>query len=108
MNFEEKMAKIDKIYRVLSNKMEQNKYDFNELENLVKCSNLESVKTVVKSNMLKFSLQKKLLSLILTESQNDKNQAQYVKNTNYYLSESFKCLENAQIYLKDFGGSQSQ
>ena len=31
-----------------------------------------------------------------------------MKNTNYYLSESFKCLENAQIYLKDFGGSQSQ
>ena len=56
MNFEEKMAKIDKIYRVLSNKMEQNKYDFNELGDLVKCSNLESVKTVVKSNMLKFSL----------------------------------------------------
>jgi hypothetical protein len=50
------MAKIDKIYRVLSNKMEQNKYDFNELNDLVKYPNLESVKTVVKSNILKFSL----------------------------------------------------
>ena len=35
MNFQEKMAKIDKIYRVLSNKMEQNKYDFGDLTDLV-------------------------------------------------------------------------
>jgi len=60
------------------------------------------VKTVVKSNLLKFSLQKKLLSIVLDEAACDKNLKElgkYSPNINYYLERCFGSLEDTQKYL---------
>ena len=54
----------------------------------------------MKSNLLKYNLQKKLLSITLTESQTEKSiQHQYINSANQYLSESFESLENLRTYL---------
>jgi hypothetical protein len=63
---------------------------------------LESIRTVVKSNLLKFGLQKKLLSNILEEAAREKDFGelrQYQQNTNYYLEKCFGSLEAIQQYL---------
>lgn len=55
------------------------------------------MKTIIKSNFLKFDLQKKLLSIVLDESQRETNMkelAQYSENTNIYLSKCFNSLEH--------------
>jgi len=62
----------------------------------------ESIKTVIKSNLLKYGLQKKLLSVTLAESQAERSVSglqRYSRDTNLYLSESFESLENLQTYL---------
>lgn len=113
MTFDEKKAKTEKIYRILVNKMEQNHHDLSTLvasgeldsraqDHLGPSPSLESIKTVVKSNLLKFSLQKKLLSIVLDESASEKNVkelGQYSPSINSYLERCFGSLEDTQRYL---------
>ena len=84
LTFEEKKAKTEKIYRIFVSKMEQNHHDLGILfgsedfdarahDHLCPTAPLESIKTIVKSNLLKFSLQKKLLSIVLDEAGGEKN-----------------------------------
>lgn len=67
---------------------------------------LESIKTVVKSNFLKFDLQKRLLSIILDESQIETDEAQldqYRERTNQYLQRCFESLKSIQKYVMNGG-----
>jgi len=51
-------------------------------------TSLSNIKTLLKSNFLKFDLQKKLLSVVLDEASretNVKELGQYSENTNIYL-----------------------
>ena len=82
MNFDEKRAKLEQIYRILVGKMEQNMTDLsipitplgaNSQDHLSKSPSLDSIKIVVKSNLLKFNLQKKMLSSILGEAAREKD-----------------------------------
>jgi uncharacterized protein YxeA len=113
LNFDQKKAKTEKIYRIFLNKMEQNVHDLSQLpevlnikigDHLSQAPELESIKTVVKSNLLKFSLQKKLLSIVLDEAACDKNiqeLGRYSSNINYYLDKCFSSLTETQKYLKN-------
>jgi len=93
--------------------MEQNHHDLSTLfasgdslaraqDHLGASPSLESIKTLVKSNLLKFSLQKKLLSIVLDEAAGEKNVqelGQYSPNVNYYLERCYASLEDARRYL---------
>jgi len=66
-------------------------------EHLVSSLSLANIKTLLKSNFLKFDLQKKLLSIVLDESSretNVKELGQYSENTNIYLQRCFNSLEH--------------
>ena len=67
MGIQQKLAKVDKIYRVLNTKMDQNKFDltsmdldgvidFAQYDHLGENPSFDSIKTVIKSNVLKFTL----------------------------------------------------
>ena len=78
MTIHDKTAWLEKkVYRILVDRMEQNKHDLSTIDHrqmsvsqvhMTSSPSLESIKTVVKSNFLKFDLEKKLLSIILDES----------------------------------------
>mgnify|MGYP006099772095 CR=1 FL=1 len=63
----------------------------------------ESIKTVVKSNVLKFTLQKKQLSIILAQAKSENAQTlkKFVQSTNYHISGCFDTLDNIQQYLQN-------
>ena len=104
-----------KVYRILVDRMEQNQHnlstiDYGKLsvsqEHMTASPSLESIKTVVKSNFLKFDLQKRLLSIILDESQIETNEAQldqYRERTNQYLWRCFESLKHIQKYVMNGG-----
>ena len=72
------------------------------LDFLSQSPSLESIKTVVKSNVLKFELQKKLLSIILDEASTDtteKGWRQFLPNTRFFLEACFGTLEDTQRFL---------
>lgn len=106
---------MSKIYRILVNKMEQNHHDLSTVhqsqlnpsqDHMSANPSIESIKTIVKSNFLKFGLQKKLLSIILDESSNEKNVNEldkYLEDTNHYLQRCFKSLTHIEKYLKNGG-----
>jgi hypothetical protein len=111
LSFEEKQAKTEKIYRIFISKMEQNHHDLSALDHaagvpahdhLGASPPLESVKTLVKSNLLKFTLQKKLLSIVLDEAATEKNVQElgrFAPNINYYLQRCFASLDCTRQYL---------
>jgi hypothetical protein len=113
LSFDEKKAKTEKIYRIFINKMEQNQHDLStllgqdhadlgQLQLHHPDSSLESIKTVIKSNLLKFDLQKKLLSIALDEAACEKNVKElgkYSGSINHYLESCFSSLDATQRYL---------
>ena len=113
LSFDQKKAKTEKIYRIFLNKMEQNVHDLSQVPEVLNIKQgdhlsanpeLASIKTVVKSNLLKFSLQKKLLSIVLDEAASDKNLKElgrYSPNINYYLDKCFGSLTETQKYLEN-------
>ena len=71
-------------------------------DHLSKSPSLESIQTVVKSNLLKFNMQKKLLSTILGEAaveQDFSELRQYQQSANFYLTGCFSSLDSVQKYL---------
>lgn len=80
MSFEAKISRLDKIHSVLTRKIDENNFNLGadvqqesggvhldpERDNM---SPLEKVQTMYKSHMLKFHLQKKMLTITLTQAQ---------------------------------------
>ena len=81
--YHQKKAKSEKIYRIFVSKVESNQHDLSTLmENAGVASealsspSIEGMKTAIKSNLLKFELEKKLLSIELEQANSEQNMSQ--------------------------------
>jgi hypothetical protein len=98
-----KLEKFEKIYKILVEKIEKGKSDLSSSQFKLQQSsiqdfdeqlNFDRIKSVYKANILKFNLQKKLLSIL------EKSEAQDTTKLESYLKLCFNSLTDLKDYLK--------